>query len=298
MVMTSRVIYEGQKTIQLENEQLSLWITTDLGPRILGLSFRGGANLMAVLPEAVIPVNGAADYLLRGGHRLWYAPENPLTTYLPDDQPVKTLVLENGVEVVQPIDQKTGIQKSWRMVLDETAPKLTIDHRLMNLGRGDFELAPWAITMLRPGGVGLIPLSTDTDDEHGLLPNRQIVFWPYTDLKSPHMNLGNQGIAVQAVMEQGALKVGAPNPLGWLAYQLESLLFVKRAEYQPGGHYLDRGASSQIYCNPDVIELETLGPVVNLAPGEMTEHREVWQLYGEGDWPGDIKLLFESETFS
>ena len=152
--------------------------------------------------------------------------------------------------------------------------------------------------MLRPGGVGLIPLSTDTDDEHGLLPNRQIVFWPYTDLKSPHLNLGNQGVAVQAVMEQGALKVGAPNPLGWLAYQLESLLFVKRAAYQAGGHYLDRGASSQIYCNPDVIELETLGPVVNLAPGEMTEHREVWQLYAEGDWPGEIKRLFERAPFS
>jgi len=58
--------------------------------------------------------------------------------------------------------------------------------------------------------------------------------------------------------------------------------------------YLDRGASSQIYCSGDFIELETLGPVVKLAPGEFVEHQEIWQVFPEDDWPLEIKGIFQN----
>ena len=39
------------------------------------------------------------------------------------------------------------------------------------------------------------------------------------------------------------------------------------------------GSSSQLYCQPEFIELETLGPRKVIAPGETVTHRETWQLY-------------------
>lgn len=284
--------FEGFACYSLENEYLKIWITNDVGPRIMGLSFLGGNNMLAVLPGAAIPMEGADDYSLRGGHRLWYAPENPKTTYIADDQPLEIMQINNGINLIQNVDNPTGIQKSWQIVMDENEALLTIVHELTNRGDREFELAPWAITQFRPGGTAVLPLQVDNDDEHGLQPNRHLVFWPYTELNSPHLLLSDEGIAVKANISEGALKIGAPNPIGWLAYELDGFLFVKKADYQTSARYLDRGASSQIYSCGDFIELETLGPVVVLAPGESVEHHEIWQLYKEGDWPADIQEIF------
>jgi hypothetical protein len=137
----------------------------------------------------------------------------------------------------------------------------------------------------------VIPQKTDHADRHGLLPNRNIVLWPYTELYSPHILLENRGLYVSAALQEGALKLGSPNPDGWIGYALGDLLFVKRAIFVEGGNYLDKGASSQIYCNPDFIELETLGPVVTLHPGEDVTHLEEWGVYQPGDWPPECEDL-------
>ncbi len=293
MVKVHKVEFEGLMCNSIENKNLKIWVTRDVGPRILGLSFLGGRNLLAVLPEAIIPVDGANDFSLRGGHRLWYAPENPETTYIADDQPLEISPIENGLQLIQNVDQATGIQKCWQVVLDDEDAALTISHSLTNLGQGGFELAPWAITQLRKGGTAILPLQTEHEEAHGLQPNRQIVLWPYTEINSPFLHLKNKVLFIESNLTEGAIKIGAPNPGEWLAYVIDQILFVKKAVYNKNATYLDRGASSQIYCNKDFIELETLGPVVNLAPGESAEHQETWQIYPEGEWPGEIEQLFD-----
>ncbi|MCJ7715949.1 MAG: hypothetical protein MUO54_05455, partial [Anaerolineales bacterium] len=210
------------------------------------------------------------------------------------DQPVEILVLENGLQITQTTEWETGIQKSWETILDESKARVTIQHKLTNQGDEVFELAPWAITMMRPGGLGIIPLQTELSDKHGLLPNRQLVFWPYTKINSPYLESYDQAITVKADMSEGALKIGTANPKGWLAYYFEKTLFVKTVAYHDGAHYLDRGASSQIYCSPDFIELETLGPVLSLKPGESVDHQETWQIYTEGNWPAEIIEIYQS----
>jgi len=292
MIRQVKTNYEGYDCWEVANEVLSLWLSLDFGPRILGISYLDGENLLAVLPESKIPVESGLDYSLRGGHRLWVAPEKPEITYLPDDLPPRVREIEGGLEVVQEVDGPTGIQKSWRVQMDEDRSRVVIDHRLDNRGNGPFNLAPWAVTMLRPGGVGLLPLQTEPDDPHGLWPNRQLVFWPYTDLNSRHLKITNTGVYVEADLSEGALKIGAPNPFGWLAYRQNNQVFVKETHYQEGGKYPDRGASHQIYCNPDVIELETLGPLITLEPGAFVEHKEIWSIYSPDGLPDQIQELY------
>ena len=74
-------------------------------------------------------------------------------------------------------------------------------------------------------------------------------------------------------------KVGFANPVGWMAYWLEDTLFVKSASYNPQVIYPDFGCSSECYCNDQFIELETLGPLQEIQPGDSIQLVETWQLF-------------------
>jgi hypothetical protein len=279
MIRHTTTRFAGYDCVKLENDALALWVTQSVGPRIIGVALQGGANLFAEVPDITLACPGDGNYSLRGGHRLWYAPEAPPRTYIPDDVPVSIADVENGIHVSQPVEAQTGIQKSLTITLSDRDARVVVDHTLHNLGDESVELAPWAITQLKPGGIAILPQATTSADEYSVLPNRHIVLWPYTEVTSPHIAWGDRYVFVQATMQGGALKIGFPNPAGWMAYVVEDTLFVKHAVYQPDAAYFDRGSSSECYCNPHFLELETLGPRTNLAPGESVTHREMWTLY-------------------
>lgn len=294
MVERSETQFEGFDCVKLANEKLALWITKSIGPRVIGLAAVGGENLFAVLPDTKIEYPDRETYYLRGGHRLWYAPEKPETTYIPDNQALEVLEVENGVELIQPIDQPTMIQKIMRIQIDPHEAKVEVNHRLKNFGENEFALAPWAITQIRPGGLAIFPQQTGHADPHGLLPNRHIVLWPYTPINSPHIHWRDEAVYLEANMTDGALKIGFPNPGGWMAYAIEDALFVKRAEYGLNANYLDRRASTQSYCCEAFIEFETLGPYASLQPGETVQHDETWEIFSEGEWPEEVATLYHA----
>lgn len=276
----TEALLAGYKCIKLENDCLCVWVARTVGPRVLGLAPQGRDNLFALLPpDEGIPLADGKRFTFYGGHRLWHAPEEPPRTYLPDDAPVLITEMEGGLTITQSIEPETGIQKSLTLVLDEQWPLIAVDHTLRNLGEEPVELAAWAITQVRPGGVAILPQPTGPADRYGVLPNRHIVLWPYTSIHSPYIEWGDRYIFVRAAMESGALKLGFPNPVGWLAYALGDVLFVKQAPYRPDMPYFDRGASSECYCDPRFLELETLGPRTRLAPGDAVTHRETWSVF-------------------
>jgi hypothetical protein len=291
MVQYSSTWFAGYDCVKLENEALALWITKSVGPRIIGLALQQGESLFAVLPDDKAECPGLGTFSFRGGHRLWSAPEDFRTTYIPDDDPLSIEEVPEGLLVTQPIQVRTGMQKSLRITLPGRGARVMIDHTLENRGNEPVELAPWAITQLKPGGVGILPQPAGAVDKDGLLPNRQIALWPYTQIDSPYITWGDRFVFVQAAMQDGALKVGFPNPDGWLGYALEGTLFVKHAEFRPQASYYDRQSSSECYCNPRFLELETLGPRSTLEPGQGTTHREVWAIHSGVQVEPDEKAM-------
>lgn len=268
--------------IELANPSLRLLVSQAVGPRILGLQYQGGENLLAEIPEFTVDVP-TGTFHFYGGHRLWRAPEDLHTTYVPDNGPVSVTSIENGV-CVSLLESTTGLQKTMQILLDASRPVVEITHTLTNLSDAPMTLANWAITQLNPGGVAILPHATDAT---GFLPNRQIALWPYTDLRSPYLTLGNQYTLVHAQMPDGALKLGFPNPRGWLAYWRDGTLFVKRAAFNPGETYYDFGSSSECYCGELFLELETLSPICTLAPGKAASHVETWEVFGNVEKPED-----------
>ncbi len=121
-----------------------------------------------------------------------------------------------------------------------------MEHEIRNAAASPMVLAPWAITQLRPGGVAVVP---DPPRGSGPQADRSIVFWPYTD----------------------------PGD-GRMCYRLDGRVFGKQVRLDPDGSYPDRGAALQVYVCDAFCELETVGVVRTLEPGETASHRELWTL--------------------
>ncbi len=287
--MTTQKFLE-QECVSLQNGTLELLITQSVGPRILSLRFVDGENLLAELPDFVTDCPGTGTFHFYGGHRLWHAPEEPARTYLPDDAPVDISPFQNGLKATQQTEPKTGLQKSIEIQLTADSAQVVLTHYITNHGLWDVTCAPWAITQFKKGGTAIFP---QTKIDTGVLPNRSLTLWPYTDMTNSNVHWGSNYILVQANMTS-AFKIGFPNPRGWQAYWLNGILFVKHADYNAQAEYYDSGSSSESYCNDKFIELETLAPITTIAPGATASHIEIWNLYRDMECPqneNDVQAL-------
>lgn len=104
-------------------------------------------------------------------------------------------------------------------------------------------------------------------------------------MDDPRLILRDNVILIRASGGLPAVKIGFYNPHGWMGYHLDGILFVKRFDPLPGAIFPDGGCNTESYTNHQFIELETLGPLASLAPGETVIHTETWELYEGLDHP-------------
>ena len=263
------------KTAEVDFGAVQVNVALDAGPRILGYARCEGPQLFADLPGEVIG-SAIGDFAFLGGHRLWRAPEIPSITYEPDDRPVEIDRTGNGVRLAGP----PGVEGITRIIeLSQREDMTVVDHTLRNDGSGAVRCAAWSITQLVPGGTAVLPQPLDPVDAAGVLPNRAIVLWPYTDPGAPEVELGRTEVRVHASGTKTRSKVGQANRRGWLAYVLGGEVFVKWAPlHDDSREHPDLGASVQCYRDHRFLELESLGPLAEVAPGSELHHREVWTL--------------------
>ena len=270
--------FHGLPTRILENEFLRLEYLAEAGPRLVRLFPAGSAqNLLAEAPETFWETPYGRFYI-RGGHRLWHAPEKMPRTYMPDNTGLVITDLPDGVRLEGPKEPDSGICKTMTVRLHDGRPSLTIEHTLLNAGLWAVELAPWAITQMRLGGTAVFPQQVGQLDDEGLLPNRQLTLWPYTQLADTRLHLDDDYILVGPDVVARPCKIGAFNRRGWLAYLLDDLLFVKRFPVHDGRPHPDFGCNAEIYVNDQCLELESLGPLALLPPGQTVSHIETWEL--------------------
>ena len=104
--------------------------------------------------------------------------------------------------------------------------------------------------------------------------------------------LGDDFILVHAVPNLPPLKFGYFNPHGWMGYWIDDLLVIKHIDARADARYPDHGCNVESYCNDAFIELESLGELVMVAPGQIARHNELWELHDSLDVPfipDDIK---------
>jgi len=272
--------FYGLPVRTLENEYLKLEYLAEAGPRLVRLFAAGSdQNILAEAPE-MFWETPYGRFFIRGGHRLWHAPEKMARTYVPDNGGLVVTELPDGVRLEAPQEPDTAVYKTMTIHLHADRPALTIEHTLLNGGVWAVELAPWAITQVRLGGTAVFPQQVGQLDDDGLLPNRQLTLWPYTRLNDARLHLDDDYILVGPDVDAQPFKIGCFNRHGWLAYFLDDLLFVKRFPVREGQSHPDFGCNAEIYANDKFLELESLGPLTLLQPGESVSHSETWEIYG------------------
>jgi hypothetical protein len=282
--------FQGLTTRKLENNQLCLEVLASAGPRIVRLSAFGKTNLFADVPNSIHTPSG--EFFFRGGHRLWYAPEVMPQTYTPDNDGVSMDYYSDGMRLTGQADPSTGVTKIIEIHLSPVQPVVTLTQSLKNNGSVSIDLAPWGLTMFRLGGTVVLPQPIGNSDTTGLQNNRILSLWPYTHINDPRLILRDDFILIRASKGVSPLKLGYYNPHGWMAYWIDGILFRKTFSSTPGGAYPDGGCNTESYCNDQFVELESLGAIVKLNPGNLVQLIETWELY-----PG-LEVPFLSKDIS
>jgi hypothetical protein len=264
----------------LKNDFLQIeYSTTSL--RITGLIPAGRGNLLVDLSDAPPVSTPFGEFRFEGGHRLWHAPEAMPRSYIPEHD-VKITEQMNGVILELPTEPGTGIRKRIEIQLASGQPSLVLTHTLTNDGMWPVELAPWAISQFRLGGTVILPMPVGNADPAGLLSNRHLVLWPYTRIKDPRLNLGDEYIVFKADALP-PFKIGYFNPHGWMAYWMDGVLFHKSFHVHTSSMHPDNNCNCEVYCNQQFVELESLAPLITLASGGSVSHVETWEVFDQMD---------------
>lgn len=280
--MITRTTYGGwANNVILSNGHLELLATLDVGPRLLRFGLVGGPNVLKEFPEQ-LGGSGEAEWVSRGGHRLWHAPEEKPRTYWPDNAPVAFEALgELAMRLTPPPETANGLQLQLEVQMCAESDELTITHRLTNIARWEITPAAWTLSVMDAGGTAIVPLPPKRPHTEVLAPGFPLVLWPYTDLSDARLHFYANYLTLTQVPGMGPTKLGAALSEGWAAYQVHGQLFVKYFDYLPCATYPDYGCNFEMFTNESMLEVETLGPLTPLAPGECLEHVETWRLFAD-----------------
>ncbi|HPP12821.1 MAG TPA: hypothetical protein PKW42_08830, partial [bacterium] len=215
---------EGIRVKSFRLGRLVVGVACDVGPRVLWLSHekRPDFNLFGVLPETGVQTPEGFWYIY-GGHRLWTSPEAMPRSYSPDNQPVIISMAGKSLTVKGQPEQANSVQKSLR--LTPIGPEtLKVVHTITNIGRWPITLAAWALSVMRPEGLAVIPVHPSRVDSAGLLPDRHLTLWPYTDLSDPRLSFTRDYLFLrQDLKAKSPVKIGAAARPDWAAYWVEEL---------------------------------------------------------------------------
>ncbi len=278
-VTIEKIEYAGwPNCYRMSNGEVELVVTSDVGPRIIRYGFVGGQNLFVELEED-LGQTGGDQWRLYGGSRLWVAPEDAVYSYGADNDPVAIEISGNRLSAQAPVEH-TGVQKGIEVELAERGTGVTVRHVLANRTIWPLRITTWVLSMMRPGGVGITTLPPRGTHPEVLAPTNPLIVFAFTNMGDPRWTWMEKYIALrQDSANADPEKIGLFNPATRGAYLLNGELFVKKFEAFPDQEYPDMGSSFEAFTNERFLELETLGPLRTIRPGEAVDHVEEWSLH-------------------
>jgi len=266
------------RNLRISNNEVQLIITLEVGPRIISYRTSQGSNVLKTFEEH-LGGSGEELWKIRGGHRHWIAPEDLERTYALDNAPYPYALNGETFHATNPGVGPWFLKKETSVTLASAGSGVTVTHTVTNESDAIWKVAPWALTVMAAGGTCILPQPTPGEHPHALLPNRALVIWPYADLTDPRLHLGRHFITLEQRADLLPLKIGLAHRSGWAAYLLDDQLFVKTVPWTEGAEYPDLGCNFETFTDADMLEVETLGTLSALQPGQSSTHTETWLLH-------------------
>lgn len=275
------------KVLAITNDVIEAFVTIDVGPRIIRFGYVGGQNIMCDNRNASAPrkdkefedfFGEGKQWEILGGHRIWTSPESYPHSYYPDLQPVKYEITDCGATFTPNAETENGMQKQLEIKMDPDDANMYVTMRVTNIASKPQEFSIWGLTVSATGGTLIIPMN---DNDTGLLANRNISVWPYTNLADSRLRFGNHYVTLrQDTNTSQALKLGFDLNKAEAYYCLGEDIFRKAYEtYHPREKYPDNNCSFETYTCATFIEVESLSPLKKVQSGETVSLTEHWSLH-------------------
>lgn len=306
-----RLRWAGQPDLPVlvaSNPDLELAFLPDVGGRLISIRVAGrellwrnpaflDTDLHPVLPRAdwPRPDGTMGSWANVGGSKTWPAPQGwrgPGEWPGPPDEvldagpyTVQANVDSTGaahVRLVSTVDQRTGLQ----VVRDVTLPAAGSDFSqlctFVNRSPAPVRWAIWEVTQVdtSPGGRGLIRVDTAAP----ALPLHLL-----TLVGTPRYEVGPD--AVEVPVQDVVGKLGFPAATGTVSWIRDGRLLLRQRVARQDGPYPDGGCPVELWLqcpqprplepgglhpSAHLVEMEVLGPLTDLNPGERTTLRVHW----------------------
>lgn len=274
------------RCVCLENGNIRLMATLDVGPRIIYFGTRGNRNILFedVSRDFCELNKGFGTWYAYGGHRLWTAPEVMPETYFPDNSRI-SCDYSDGVLTLEPRPTPFGKQFRLQIQMSESG-SVSIRNSITNLSEEPALFAPWSVTGLASGGREFVPLSKK---QTGFLPNRTMALWSYSDLQDPRFVVTDTyATLLHDPNAAKAFKAGFNVNDGYAVYAAGNQIFRKHFSPYAEGNYPDFGCNFETYTNRHFLECELLGVMREYAPGEQAVIDETWEICETDQTPEQV----------
>lgn len=251
-------------------------VTVDVGPRIIFYGYDGGENIF--FEDSQDSINRDSDFIrenlkgkgiwhIYGGHRLWKSPEYE-DTYYPDNAPVEVVERGNVVDFISEAESTTGLKKVMSIEMHDDG-NATVTHSMENVSdKNTPPVAIWTLSVMDKGAEAVIPLS---EEDTGLLPNRNLVLWSYTDIKDERFTLTDSELRVKQNVEiKKAFKLGTFIQKA-VAVNIKGMQFKLDFDVKEGD-FADYSCNLECYTCDKMLEIETLSPLTVIEPGQILTH--------------------------
>ena len=279
--MNTEIIPHGgwERNLRIANDQIELVVTLDVGPRVISFRTKNGANVFKTFDEQ-LGGTGETEWMIRGGHRFWIAPEDLERTYHIDNHPPRHWVDSATGEFIFEAEQSAGgrILKTLGITISPDSANVKVRHTAKNMDSKPLEFSAWALSVMKAGGTAVIPQPPLGEHPRDLLPNRTMVLWPYTDLTDSRFRIGRDFIVLRQAPDRPPTKIGLAHKEKQIAYIVDDSLFIKSFDFIEGETYPDGGCNFETFTNSEMLEVESLSPLKTVPPGGEITHIEEWTL--------------------
>jgi len=209
-----------------------------------------------------------------GGDKTWPAPQSawkwPPPVAFDASAHTARVAPDGSVTLSSPADPRSGLRASRHIVLDPTEPVLRITTTYEKISGEPAPVAVWVIAQLRDPVAIFIPVPSAS-----IFPTGHAPTW-----KEPDGTLRREGHVLRLTRSRTtSQKTGNDGTdLVWVGETQLLRISIPRISGVPYTHH---GCSVEVYTNADpfpYVELETLGPLQTLRPGERTSATTTYRL--------------------
>lgn len=236
-----------------------------------------------------MPDPASPEWLNFGGDKAWPAPQAdwPKVTgraWPPppafDSMPHEARIDGNAIELISPVDPFYGIRIHRRIWLDSRRSMMLVTTRFEKVQGPPQTVSIWVVTQFKEPALACarVPLQSIFPDSYVKL----------SDALPRGLQVDRRFLSLARDPAE-AHKIGLDsNTLGWVGpfqgWRRRDLALSVRIDSPrvPGAEYPDHQSNAQIYTNPNplaYVELEMLGPLKTLHPGDEIERTSIYSLF-------------------